>query len=150
MKRAGGISSGSSLSVTSSLSNEANTNLIAHNNDRLPLRTSSLGEETKTNLIAHNNNRFLYDIPFSVIFQLCILPRSSGEEYGNELLTSQKDSFLHALLDIFVNVPSFCQYPQTRKVIFSFVDFSHSLLPHVQNVQRLHLSIQVYFLFLMP
>lgn len=56
MKRAGGISSGSSLSVTSSLSNEANTNLIAHNNDRLPLRTSSLSEETKTNLIAHNNN----------------------------------------------------------------------------------------------
>ena len=31
--------SGSSLSVTSSLSNEANTNLIAHNNDRFPLRT---------------------------------------------------------------------------------------------------------------
>ena len=50
------ISSGSSLSVTSSLSNEANTNLIAHNNDRLPLRTSSLSEETKTNLIAHNNS----------------------------------------------------------------------------------------------
>ena len=49
--------SGSSLSVTSSLSNEANTNLIAHNNDRLPLRTSSLSEETKTNLIAHNNDR---------------------------------------------------------------------------------------------
>ena len=48
--------SGSSLSVTSSLSNEANTNLIAHNNDRLPLRTSSLSEETKTNLIAHNNS----------------------------------------------------------------------------------------------
>ena len=60
MKRAGGISSGSSLSVTSSLSNEANTNLIAHNNDRLPLRTSSLSEETKTNLIAHNTAVILY------------------------------------------------------------------------------------------
>ena len=62
----------------------------------------------------------------------------------------QKVLFLHALLDIFVNVPSFCQYPQTRKAIFSFVDFSHSPPPHVQNVQRLHLSIQVCFLFLMP
>ena len=31
--------SGSSLSVTSSLSEETKTNLIAHNNDRLPLRT---------------------------------------------------------------------------------------------------------------
>ena len=50
--------SGSSLSVTSSLSNEANTNLIAHNNDRLPLRTSSLSEETNTNLIAHNNSGY--------------------------------------------------------------------------------------------
>ena len=58
MKRAGGNSSGSSLSVTSSLSEEANTNLIAHNNDRLPLRTSSLSEETKTNLIAHNNSGY--------------------------------------------------------------------------------------------
>ena len=50
------LASRASLSVTSSLSNEANTNLIAHNNDRLPLRTSSLSEETKTNLIAHNNS----------------------------------------------------------------------------------------------
>ena len=50
--------SGSSLSVTSCLSNEANTNLIAHNNDRLPLRTSSLSEETNTNLIAHNNSGY--------------------------------------------------------------------------------------------
>lgn len=33
MKRAGGISSGSSLSVTSSLSEETNTNLIAHNDN---------------------------------------------------------------------------------------------------------------------
>lgn len=40
--------------------------------------------------------------------------------------------------------------PQTRKVIFSFVDFSHSPPPHVQNVLRLHLSAQVCFLFLMP
>lgn len=56
MKRAGGNSSGSSLSVTSSLSKEANTNLIAHNNNGLPLRTSSLNEETNTNLIAHNDN----------------------------------------------------------------------------------------------
>lgn len=52
--------SGSSLSVTFSLSNEANTNLIAHNNDRLPLRTSSLSEETKTNLIAHNNSGLIF------------------------------------------------------------------------------------------
>ena len=52
--------SGSSLSVTSSLSNEANTNLIAHNNDRLPLRTSSLSEETNTNLIAHNNSGLIF------------------------------------------------------------------------------------------
>ena len=37
---------------------EANTNLIAHNNDRLPLRTSSLSEETNTNLIAHNNSGY--------------------------------------------------------------------------------------------
>lgn len=51
------LASRASLSVTSCLSNEANTNLIAHNNDRLPLRTSSLSEETKTNLIAHNNNK---------------------------------------------------------------------------------------------
>ena len=131
MKRAGGISSGSSLSVTSSLSEEIKTNLIAHNNDRLPLRTSSLSEETNTNLIAHNNSGYSL--------------RSFQEK-----LTLRKVLFLHALLDIFVNVPSFCQYPQTRKVIFSFVDFSHSLLPHVQNVQRLHLSIQVCFLFLMP
>lgn len=58
MKRAGGISSGSSLSVTSSLSEETKTNLIAHNNDRLPLRTSSLSEETNTNLIAHNNSGY--------------------------------------------------------------------------------------------
>ena len=50
------LASRASLSVTSCLSNEANTNLIAHNNDRLPLRTSSLSEETKTNLIAHNNS----------------------------------------------------------------------------------------------
>lgn len=56
MKRAGGNSSGSSLSVTSSLSKEANTNLIAHNNNGLPLRTSSLNEETNTNLIAHNDS----------------------------------------------------------------------------------------------
>ena len=48
--------SGSSLSVTSSLSEETKTNLIAHNNDRLPLRTSSLSEETNTNLIAHNDS----------------------------------------------------------------------------------------------
>ena len=48
--------SGSSLSVTSSLSNEANTNLIAHNNNGHPLKTSSLNEETKTNLIAHNDS----------------------------------------------------------------------------------------------
>jgi hypothetical protein len=41
--------SGSSLSVTSSLSEETKTNLIAHNNDRLPLRTSSLNDETNTN-----------------------------------------------------------------------------------------------------
>lgn len=47
---------GSCLSVTSSLSEETKTNLIAHNNDRLPLRTSSLSEETNTNLIAHNNS----------------------------------------------------------------------------------------------
>ena len=52
--------SGSSLSVTSSLSNEANTNLIAHNNDRLPLRTSSLNDETNTNLIAHNNSGLIF------------------------------------------------------------------------------------------
>ena len=39
---------------------EANTNLIAHNNDRLPLRTSSLNEETKTNLIAHNNSGYSF------------------------------------------------------------------------------------------
>lgn len=51
------LASRASLSVTSCLSNEANTNLIAHNNDRLPLRTSSLSEDTKTNLIAHNNNK---------------------------------------------------------------------------------------------
>ena len=50
--------SGSSLSVTSSLSEETKTNLIAHNNDRLPLRTSSLSEETNTNLIAHNNSGY--------------------------------------------------------------------------------------------
>ena len=60
MKRAGGNSSGSSLSVTSSLSNEANTNLIAHNNNGLPLRTSSLNEETNTNLIAHNNSGYSF------------------------------------------------------------------------------------------
>jgi hypothetical protein len=54
--------SGSSLSVTSSLSNEANTNLIAHNNDRLPLRTSSLNEETNTNLIAHNNSGLIFSL----------------------------------------------------------------------------------------
>ena len=60
MKRAGGISSGSSLSVTSSLSEETKTNLIAHNNDRLPLRTSSLSEETNTNLIAHNNSGLIF------------------------------------------------------------------------------------------
>ena len=131
MKRAGGNSSGSSLSVTSSLSNEANTNLIAHNNNGLPLRTSSLNEETNTNLIAHNTAVILF-VPFK------------------EKLTLRKVLFLHALLDIFVNVPSFCQYPQKRKAIFSFVDFSHSLPPHVQNVQRLHLSAQVCFLFLMP
>ena len=52
------LASRASLSVTSSLSNEANTNLIAHNNDRLPLRTSSLSEETNTNLIAHNNSGY--------------------------------------------------------------------------------------------
>lgn len=52
------LASRASLSVTSCLSNEANTNLIAHNNDRLPLRTSSLSEETKTNLIAHNNSGY--------------------------------------------------------------------------------------------
>lgn len=39
---------------------EANTNLIAHNNDRLPLRTSSLNEETNTNLIAHNNSGYSF------------------------------------------------------------------------------------------
>ena len=131
MKRAGGISSGSSLSVTSSLSEETKTNLIAHNNDRLPLRTSSLSEETNTNLIAHNNSGYSL--------------RSFQEK-----LTVRKVLFLHALLDIFVNVPSFCQYPQTRNVIFSFVDFSRSLPPPEQNVQRFHLSIQVCFLFLMP
>lgn len=60
MKRAGGNSSGSSLSVTSSLSKEANTNLIAHNNNGLPLRTSSLNEETNTNLIAHNNSGYSF------------------------------------------------------------------------------------------
>ena len=47
---------GSCPSVTSSLSEETNTNLIAHNNNGHPLKTSSLNEETKTNLIAHNNN----------------------------------------------------------------------------------------------
>lgn len=47
-----------SLSVTSSPSEETKTNLIAHNNDRLPLRTSSLSEETNTNLIAHNNSGY--------------------------------------------------------------------------------------------
>ena len=57
--------SGSSLSVTSCLSNEANTNLIAHNNDRLPLRTSSLSEETKTNLIAHNNSGISFHLVVS-------------------------------------------------------------------------------------
>ena len=46
------------LSVTSSLIEETKTNLIAHNNDRLPLRTSSLSEETNTNLIAHNNSGY--------------------------------------------------------------------------------------------
>ena len=49
-----------SLSVTSSLNEETNTNLIAHNNDRLPLRTSSLNEETNTNLIAHNNSGYSF------------------------------------------------------------------------------------------
>ena len=34
----------------------ANTNLIAHNNNGHPLKTSSLNEETKTNLIAHNDS----------------------------------------------------------------------------------------------
>lgn len=67
-----------------------------------------------------------------------------------EKLTLRKVLFLHALLDIFVNVPSFCQYPQKKSLIFSFADFSHSLPPHEQNVLRLHLSIQVFFLFLMP
>ena len=57
--------SGSSLSVTSCLSNEANTNLIAHNNDRLPLRTSSLSEETKTNLIARNNSGISFHLVVS-------------------------------------------------------------------------------------
>lgn len=52
--------SGSSLSVTSSLSEETKTNLIAHNNDRLPLRTSSLNDETNTNLIAHNNSGLIF------------------------------------------------------------------------------------------
>ena len=47
---------GSCPSVTSSLSEEANTNLIAHNNNGHPLKTSSLSEETKTNLIAHNDS----------------------------------------------------------------------------------------------
>ena len=51
---------GSCPSVTSSLSNEANTNLIAHNNNGHPLKTSSLNDETKTNLIAHNNNDNTY------------------------------------------------------------------------------------------
>ena len=41
---------------TSSLSEETNTNLIAHNNNGHPLKTSSLNEETKTNLIAHNDS----------------------------------------------------------------------------------------------
>ena len=50
------LASRASLSVTSCLSNETKTNLIAHNNDRLPLRTSSLNDETKTNLIAHNDS----------------------------------------------------------------------------------------------
>jgi hypothetical protein len=47
---------GSCPSVTSSLSEETNTNLIAHNNNGHPLKTSSLNEETKTNLIAHNDS----------------------------------------------------------------------------------------------
>ena len=69
--------SGSSLSVTSCLSNEANTNLIAHNNDRLPLRTSSLNDETKTNLIAHNNSGFTYwgcfRLHLASCLRLCVL-----------------------------------------------------------------------------
>lgn len=48
--------SGSSLSVTSSLSEETKTNLIAHNNDRLPLKTYSSHTTANTNLIAHNDS----------------------------------------------------------------------------------------------
>ena len=54
--------SGSSLSVTSSLSNEANTNLIAHNNDRLPLRTSSLNDEANPHRLAHNNVGLIFSL----------------------------------------------------------------------------------------
>lgn len=50
------------FALLDNLSNEANTNLIAHNNDRLPLRTSSLSEETKTNLIAHNNSGLIFSL----------------------------------------------------------------------------------------
>lgn len=46
---------------------EANTNLIAHNNDRLPLRTSSLNEETKTNLIAHNNSGYSFCLMYKTL-----------------------------------------------------------------------------------
>jgi hypothetical protein len=48
--------SGSCPSVTSSLSEETKTNLIAHNNNGHPLKTSSLSEETNTNSIAHNDS----------------------------------------------------------------------------------------------
>lgn len=56
-----------SLSVTSSLSEETNTNLIAHNNNRLPLRTSSLNEETNTNLIAHNNSGYSFCLMYKTL-----------------------------------------------------------------------------------
>ena len=103
--------SGSSLSVTSCLSNEANTNLIAHNNDRLPLRTSSLSEETKTNLIAHNNSGYSFclmyktlilKIEVTLLFQQLIiaesqhysLPRGSGQSNNTKCSCQHRPSDL--------------------------------------------------------
>ena len=100
-----------SLSVTSSLSEEANTNLIAHNNDRLPLRTSSLNEETNTNLIAHNNSGYSFclmyktlilKIEVTLLFQQFIiaesqhysLPRGSGQSNNTKCSCQHRHSDL--------------------------------------------------------
>ena len=47
---------GSCPSVTSSLSEETKTNLIAHNNNGHPLKTYSSHTTANTNLIAHNDS----------------------------------------------------------------------------------------------